>query len=275
MVGGALADVYEELIKERHEQESLHAEFVGTEIYRYDPFKGLGTEEEAYKADIAFVCVPSPTKGGEQDLTAIHKVVEAAIARKFAGTLVIKSTVLPGTTQTIRLEMHGETAAKVCHCPEFLREKTAHADLKDMNAVPIAGPAEHRALPVRFLKALGYQPIEADDSAVSETAKYMHNVFCAMKVTFCNEIWEACRDMGLSYDDVLAAAQGGERIGRAHAMVPGPDGGFGYSGACFPKDVWAFTRFLNEEGMSFPLIESIRESNETRRPHDENCKPVA
>lgn len=273
MVGGALADVYEDLLAERESQGRLPPEWHGAEIYRYDPFKGFGTEEEAYKADIAFVCVPSPTKDNQQDLSAIHAVAHAAVRNGFKGTLVIKSTVVPGTTQTIS-DYTREAGFHLCHCPEFLREKTAYADLRDMKHVPISGKPEARALPVSLLKALGYEPIESENTAVTETGKYMHNVFCALKVTFCNEIAELCGAWSIPYAEVLTAAQGGERIGTAHTAVPGPDGKFGYGGACFPKDVRAFSWEAEGTDLDLPVIHAIEASNQTRRPHDAHCKEI-
>lgn len=267
MVGGALADVFEELLAQN--KETLPLQFSATEIYRFDPFKALGDETEAYKSDIAFVCVPSPTKDGAQDLSAIRAVEEAVNRHHFQGILVIKSTVLPGTTNGIHIDL---PHLRVCHCPEFLREKTAHEDLREMKNVPISGEKRSRELVCDFLRALGYSPIESERTEVTEVAKYMHNVYCAMKVAFCNEIFELCGHLGISYDEVIAAAQGGERIGTAHTKVPGPDGKFGYSGACFPKDVRALTTFAQDTGADFPLISSIDESNEMRRPHDWDCK---
>jgi len=76
-------------------------------------------------------------------------------------------------------------------------------------------------------------------SEEAELAKYAHNVFGALKVTYFNCLYDLCQQLGFSYQNVLDGVLASEYINETHTAVPGPDGMFGYGGKCFPKDVKA------------------------------------
>ena len=93
-------------------------------IYDIDPLKANATLDQVHKCDIIFVCVPTPMNAnGSQDLTYINKVFDNA---KEDPIYVIKSTVLPGTTNSIQ---YNYPNIKVVFSPEFLSERTAKLDM--------------------------------------------------------------------------------------------------------------------------------------------------
>lgn len=76
-------------------------------------------------------------------------------------------------------------------------------------------------------------------SEEAEMAKYAHNVFGALKVTYFNCIRDLCERSGLDYRKVLDGVLASGYVNKEHTASPGPDGKFGYGGKCFPKDVRA------------------------------------
>lgn len=74
-------------------------------------------------------------------------------------------------------------------------------------------------------------------------AKYTHNVFGALKVTYFNCVKEICDENHLDFENVRKGILLSGNINSEHTAVPGPDGKRGYGGKCFPKDVNAFDRW--------------------------------
>ena len=105
------------------------------------------------------------------------------------------------------------------------------------------------------------------DARITEMAKYMHNVFLALKVTYCNEIREICEHVGIPYDKVRFAALAMNGIGYGHTSTPGHDGQAGYGGMCFPKDTQAFLNWaFVQQGLQVEAIEASVFGNRRRRP---------
>jgi len=242
IVGGALKRAFET-------SEEIH-------LICYDKFKSeYGWSDLILESEVIFVCAPSPTINGKQDLSALKDILSLLSSCKFKGAVVIKSTVLPGTTAALN-EHYGNL--RLAHNPEFLTESNAYEDLMFEKFIIMSGKSEvcsvvHRS----YNKIFGDKPIMWNEKfEVTEMAKYMHNCFLAVKVTFCNEIYEICQLAKIDYGLVKEAAIGAGKIGRNHTRVPGPDGLFGYGGACFPKDMKAFSTWTKEIGVFAGLIES-------------------
>ena len=110
-VGGALARYFDD---------------AGFEPLLYDPPKGMGTKEELADADVIFVCLPTPydERAGGFDLSYVREGVATVPGDK---TIVIKSTVLPGTTEALQAEFPQH---RFLFNPEFLRQSTADEDLR-------------------------------------------------------------------------------------------------------------------------------------------------
>ena len=70
----------------------------------------------------------------------------------------------------------------------------------------------------------------------AEMVKYFRNTFLSVKVSYCNEIYEYCKNKRINYENVRKIAALDNRIGLSHTIVPGHDGKFGFGGTCFPKD---------------------------------------
>ena len=95
--------------------------------------------------------------------------------------------------------------------------------------------------------------------------KYTINSFLATKVIFMNEIEELCTSLGVSYDNVVTAVKLDKRMGFSHFQVPGPDGEYGFGGACFPKDTSALHHFAKQQCIEMNVLKSIIEKNNKLR----------
>lgn len=232
-VGGTLKKYFQE--KTKHE------------IVCRDPDKGLNDSFDG--VDAAFISVPVPPADDGQDLKLLKEAV--SFAQKYTDNVFIRSTVLPGTNDLL-----GTIA-----CPEFLTERRAFADMCEL---PILVGRPQKNIPdVEIIKEIfPNKDIIMVSNAEAELAKFTHNCFGAMKVTYFNIIHEACKNIGADYTKVLKAAQITGFIGSEHTQVPGPDGHKGYGGKCFPENIEAFRRYLHKkDNKAFDFFSAIETLN--------------
>ena len=221
------------------------------DIETYDIAKESTVESlEAVSAfsDVLFVCLPTPM---EKDGTCHVGIVESVLSDlneiNLAKTIVVKSTIPPGTTSKWN-EMFENI--DIVFNPEFLTEANAINDFKNQNRIIIGGPKKAASKIRRiFVKAFPKVKIIKTDSTYAEMVKYVTNAFLATKVSFANEMYQICDGLKIDYDKVIEYAMHDERLGYSHWSVPGPDGDFGYGGHCFPKDVKALISVCNSMGV--------------------------
>jgi UDP-glucose 6-dehydrogenase len=239
----------------------------GLEIQGFDPNKAWcgPLDKRALGCPIVFVSVPTPTDGDYQNLKALIKVCETLKEMSYPGVVCIRCTVLPGICDMLT-EKFG---LNIVHMPEFLTEANAKEDFKKQTDLFLSGHPAHVADVYELMCAiLGKKiPLHASsDFKVTEFQKYFANCHKAIKVAICNEIYEACKATNTCYDDVQEFAIKVPGVGANHTAVPGPDGQRGYGGACFPKDMQAFSTYL-KEGLLFPpgVFAAAIESNDYLR----------
>ena len=242
-VGGTVAD---------------HFRGSGHEVLLYDPPKGHTDIGALEAADVIFVCVPTPydpERGGY-----VSSYIDEAVS-KIPGskTVVIKSTVVPGTTETLQKSFPKH---RLMFNPEFLRVKTAAEDFRrpDRQIIGITKASAGEARSV--LKLLPPAPFSRVVSASeAETVKYFGNCFLAAKVVFANQLYDVCAKLGLDYEAVKDCAAADPRIGPGHLQIF-TDGYRGYGGGCFPKDVKAFVQFGDRIGVDLELLKTCDRINE-------------
>lgn len=221
MVGNAVEDYY----KARKEFSVLD----------YDKFKGIGTLKDAAGADYVFLCLPSQTRGdGTQDLDAFGEILPAL---PDGAKVIIKSTVLPGTTENYQKQY---PRLVLFNNPEFLDARTAARDFAkpDLQIVGYTDISQPYADEV--MKILPLAPYKATCAArESETVKYFLNTFLATKNTFANQMYDYCAANGIQYDNVKNIVKHSPRIGGEVHLNIFQDGYRGFRGACLPKDVAA------------------------------------
>lgn len=236
---------------------ACHFEAAGLSPVRYDPPKGLGTAAELAAADVIFVCLPTPfdEAAGGFDLSFVRQGVAAIPGAK---TVVIKSTVLPGTTDALQAEFPQH---RFLFNPEFLRQSSADEDFRapDRQIVGVtAASAGDAEAVLALLPAAPY--VRVMRAAEAEAVKYFGNCFLAMKVVFANQAYDLCRALGVDYDVVKDGAAADPRIGPSHLQVL-HDGYRGYGGSCFPKDVRAFIQLGERAGVDLELLRTCERLN--------------
>lgn len=210
-------------------------------IKKYDPEKGYS--DSLSDCDFVFICVSAPTSSTQGswpvDVSNIREVL--TLFGKHP-KYFIRSTVTPGTTAMLRAEF-GNTRL-IYSMPEFVSEKTA---LEDMAKLPIITDfSDMVSLGGIFCKdPILWQRIRiANHATECEIAKYAHNVFGALKVTFFNVVAGVCEYEGVPYDFVKDHVLSIGHMDKWYTNVPGPDGMRGFGGTCFPKDTLAFLNYL-------------------------------
>lgn len=206
-------------------------------IFISDPPKGYNDSLE--NCDVIFVSIHIPTEqNGTQDLSLLRSI----LAKLPDVPIFIRTTMLPGTCDKLSEEFN----KKIYFMPEFLTQRTAYEDFSNQ---PMVFCAEEDLLSQIFTgkKYIKMSNLEA------EIAKYGHNVFGAVKVTYFNGIYDICKKLNLSYENVQKGMLLSGYINDTHTYVPGPDGKTGYGGKCFPKDVNAFKEAVKD----FPISEMV------------------
>jgi UDPglucose 6-dehydrogenase len=222
-----------------------------------DPKRNECTFEELKKCEVAFVSVPTLTKeNGNQDLLPLIEVLHNLEKIKFKGIIVHKCTVVPGTTSWFAKE---HPKLRIVHCPEFLTEANAYSDFKNAKAVLLSGHPGDVAIVSDMMDHTVIHTF--DDYESTEIAKYLHNCFLSVKVSFMNEIFDVCKAYGSDYDAVVAAVSYMEGIGTGHLKVPGPDGKRGWGGMCFPKDTRAFINAMSVKGLWLETLAGAMKTN--------------
>ena len=235
------------------------------DVITYDKFD-LAKSTHSKIADLVeetkviFVCVPTPMR---KDGTCYTGIVEEVI-REINETandhiVVIKSTIPPGTTDRFHHEFSNVT---VIFNPEFLTEENFLEDFKNQNRIILGGSRKGtNKLRQIYSKVFPKATIVKTGSNTAEMVKYFTNCFLATKVSFANEMYSVCEQIGIDYDKVVEYATYDERLGKSHWAVPGPDGDFGFGGHCLPKDLSAIVNTFNTYG----LLEAVEQVNDQVR----------
>lgn len=242
-VGGALARVLDE---------------AGHAPLRYDPMKGLDDAGVLALTDVVFVCVPTPylADGVGFDLSFVRAAIGALPGEK---TVVIKSTVLPGTTEMLQKEFPQH---RMLFNPEFLRQVSADEDMRHPDRQLVGCTERSKDVAPFILRLLPSAPVMRVMGATeAETVKYFGNCFLAMKVVFANQMYDICQAIGADYDAVKDATAADPRIGPSHLGVFF-EGFRGYGGSCFPKDVKSFIQLGESLGVDMTLLATADRLNE-------------
>jgi len=223
------------------------------------------------ETDLSFVCVGTPSQAnGNLDLTYIRRVCEEiglGLASKAARhTVVIRSTILPGTMRRIVIPVLEEYSGKqagigfgVCNNPEFLREGSAVMDFK-FPAKTIIGELEHSSGDtLASLYAKLDAPLIRTDLETAEMVKYIDNSWHALKIAFANEIGNLCKSLGVDGHRAMEIFCLDTKLNISPAYL---SPGFAFGGSCLPKDLRALAYTAKLHDLELPILNSILRSNE-------------
>jgi GDP-mannose 6-dehydrogenase len=223
-------------------------------------------DEAVASTELAFVCVGTPSKGnGSLDLGYLRRVADdigQAIRRQGSPiVVVIRSTVLPGTTREVLLpdleRAAGRPVAVGVH-PEFLREGTAVTDYHEPPKV-VVGALDQEVLDlVTQVAARPGAPLIQADLELAEMVKYADNAWHALKVTFANEIGSLAKAQGLDGHRVMDILCADTKLNLSPVYLRP---GFAFGGSCLPKDVRALRYQGRSLDLDLPVLNAILPSN--------------
>ena len=231
------------------------------------------TERVIEETDLTFVAVGTPSRpDGSIDLQYIESAainIGKALKQKEAyHVTIIKSTVVPGTTQNVvkpALERESKKECGVdfglCMNPEFLRQGSAFQDTVNADRVVVGSFDKQSGDRLEDLYKDFYSghvpPIIRTTLSTAELIKYASNAMLATKISFINTIANICEKIPGADVKVVATAMGlDRRIGSLFL-----DAGLGYGGSCFPKDVKALIACSKAFGYTPELLEATENVN--------------
>lgn len=220
---------------------------------------------------LIFITIGTPQrKDGSIDLSMVKSAISdiGDLLKKANNRpiIIIKSTVVPGTTKEILLPLLKRKSGKVegkdfeiIANPEFLRESMAIQDTENPHVVVLGGTKNKFMNFVEsFYKKLHKNtPIVVTNSQTAELIKYTNNSFLATKISFINQISNICQHIpGANVEDVAKTIGLDPRIGSLF-LNAGP----GYGGSCLPKDVKAIINFASKVGVKPVLLDAVEAVN--------------
>ena len=230
-----------------------------------DPTKAV------HESDLSLLCVGTPSRpNGSLDLDYVERVcseIGDALRTKRSGhTVVLRSTVLPGSTHSIAVPAVERAAGRkagedfwVAVNPEVLREGTSIEDFYNPPFTLIGADDPSAAAKIQELYAGIPGSVHVVSTRVAEMVKYACNSFHGLKVGFANEIGNVCKALGVDSHEVMRLFCEDRKLNISpYYLRPG----FAFGGSCLPKDLRAITYRAKQLDVPTPILSATLESNE-------------
>jgi GDP-mannose 6-dehydrogenase len=227
--------------------------------------------EAIENSELSFVCVGTPSQiNGNLDLAHVRHVCEqigrALREKRQWHTVVIRSTVLPGTMRRIIIPVLEEHSGKkagvdfgVCNNPEFLREGSAVKDFRCPPKTVVGELDRNSGDPLSVLYGNLTVPMIRTDLETAEMIKYIDNSWHALKIGFANEIGALCKSFSVDSHKAMEIFLKDTKLNVSPAyLLPG----FAFGGSCLPKDLRALAYAAKLHDLELPILKSILPSNE-------------
>jgi len=234
------------------------------------------SREAVHNTDVSIICVGTPSNSnGSLDLRYVERVAfeigEALASKDAYHIIVLRSTVLPGTTEEVVIPALEQASGKksgvdfgVCFNPEFLREGSSIKDFYNPPFTVIGADDPRVAEAVLELYSMLSAPVRVVPIRVAEMVKYSCNAFHALKVTFANEIGNICKASGIDSHQVMEIFCLDTKLNLSpYYLTPG----FAFGGSCLPKDLRALLYHGRHFDLNLPVLESILPSNNLQVEH--------
>lgn len=231
-----------------------------------DPKRGTHTYKDLETCEGIFVCVPSPQGiDGKCDTSILESVLHRL--KDYKGVIISKCTAPPSTYEEL-----GKEFPNLVHAPEFLTAANAVKDYENGTFAIIGGSVMAYQREAERIIRLGQHKLGSNVKYCSigeaSLAKYAINSFMSTKVVFMNELERLASKSGFDYDKIAKMIILDNRIGSSHMQVPGPDGHYGFGGACFPKDTAALLKYAEEQGIELSVLNTAVKKNTLLRLTD-------
>ncbi|MEY4766308.1 MAG: hypothetical protein RI907_2981, partial [Pseudomonadota bacterium] len=240
----------------------------------------LDLEDAVLNTDVSLISVATPSNPNyTPNLSAVEGVVrsigQALRKKSSAHTLVLRSTVPPGTTEErilpILLESSGRKLGEgvsLVFNPEFLREGSSVKDFHKPPQTVVGSFDEAGYVAMEQMYAGLSGAFVRTSPQVAESVKYLCNVFHALKIVFANEAGSVLKTYGLDSREVLKIFCQDTQLNISAAyMRPG----FAFGGSCLPKEVKGFITMARERDVHIPALGALLDSNEMhiKRAYDQ------
>ncbi|MDL2121661.1 MAG: UDP-glucose/GDP-mannose dehydrogenase family protein [Deltaproteobacteria bacterium] len=261
------------------------------ELLRKNIHANLQATTDLHKAvaetEISLIAVGTPFDGEKIDLSyieAVSRQIGKALKDKASyHTVVVKSTVVPGTTDEVVIPIlekaSGEKAGThfgVGMNPEFLREGKAIQDFLSPDRIVIGAinKKSHDSLEELYSPFEGVDKLRTNNKT-AEMIKYTSNSLLATMISFSNEIANLCAAIGdIDVVDVMKGVHMDKRLcpimRNGKRIIPSfttyIEAGCGFGGSCFPKDVKALIAHGKRVGRPMELLDAVMQVNE-KQPH--------
>ena len=249
----------------------------GFEIVGYDKYKEINNINICLETDILYLCLPTPycKDKNDYDLEPIDDVLSRLSNLNYQGSVLIKSTVNPGTSEYFSIKYNN---LDIIHNPEFLTARNAREDFKNQSQIVLgkteACSNDSYEKVKNFYQNTWYGAIiSLCKAGESEAMKLGCNTFYAVKIQYLTELYLLCQKCNLNFETVKSMMLINGGISPNYTSVPGHDGSISYSGMCFPKDTNALCSFMKNNDIPCQVLKStIEERNHMREP--ENNKTI-
>jgi UDPglucose 6-dehydrogenase len=239
-------------------------------------------------SELTLIAVGTPFDGREIDLTFVREVTRqiGTVLREKDSyhVVVVKSTVVPGTTDTVVLpileESSGKKAGKdfgVGMNPEFLTEGQAIVDFMKPDRIVLGGSDPRTLEKLDLLYgAFPAVPRVRTNNKTAEMIKYASNCMLATQISFANEMGNLCSTLGgVDIVDVMKGLHLGyylRPLTSDGTPVQAPissflEAGCGFGGSCLPKDVKALVAQAEKAGRAMPLLNAVLDINREQPTH--------
>jgi GDP-mannose 6-dehydrogenase len=245
-----------------------------TAVVKTGRLRATASTEEAVKAtELALICVGTPGRvTGQLDATALDRVGwqigRALRARKTPYSVVLRSTVVPGTTERVLLPAVARGTAGASFAPlgiavnpEFMREGSSLRDFAHPPLTLVGSDDPETVAQLESLYAKVNAPFVHTSVRTAEMVKYACNAFHALKVCFANEMADVCDALGADAQEVMRIFRMDKKLNVSEAYLRP---GFAFGGSCLPKDLRALLHAARAADVSPTLLAAILPSNEAQ-----------
>jgi GDP-mannose 6-dehydrogenase len=215
-------------------------------------------------SSVVMVCInteaTSVSDPGLQGLVRlVDNILQAHRDGIFSGTIVMRSTVPPGTCDQLILPMLRSSGLGLASNPEFLREGSSVKDFMEPSIIVVGGEVPEHIQPVADLYSSVACSVTVVGLREAEIIKYACNVFHALKISFANELGDLCCALQIDGQRVMEVLRSDTKLNASPAYLRP---GFAFGGYCLPKDTRALNVCAGDLGLDLPLLASILPSND-------------